>query len=299
MSVTKQIDFIGIGAAKSGSSWLNNILLQHPQIEIPTRKELTFFNRLDISGIVNKNFDNKLDYYLQFWDFNLDKTRGEFSPQYLSDVEAPKRIKEHFPNAKLIVILRNPVHRALSHLEYDQHFNAVISKEIAVEDAFKKHNYLLTAGLYANHLKRWFDVFAKEQIKIIIFEEAVENPKQASTDLFKFLGVTTTKNLDFSAINERKEIKSSTISKLLKVPGKIDKKLEKLDSWKKVKQSGFYNSLIDAKTYLVDKNAQKREKSEFTPEVYSTLNEYYKEPKLELEKLLDIELGSFWKLPNE
>ena len=261
MNTDKQIDFIGIGAAKSGSSWINNILLQHPSIDIPTRKELTFFNRLDISGIENKNFDADLNFYLKFWDFNLtNKIRGEFSPQYLSDIEAPKRIFECFPDVKLVVILRNPTHRALSHFEYDQYFNTIISKDVSVESALKKHPYLMSSGLYAQHLKRWLDLFTKEQIKVIIFEEAIKNPKKTSEVLFDFLGLKCPENIDFSAINERKEIKSSTISKLLKVPGKIDKKLDNIKGWATIKQSGFYNSLIDAKTYLVDKNAQKREK---------------------------------------
>ncbi|MBL4625426.1 MAG: sulfotransferase domain-containing protein [Flavobacteriales bacterium] len=220
MNGNKKIDFIGIGAAKSGSSWLNNILLQHPSIDIPSRKELTFFNRLDISGIANNLYDNNLDFYFQFWDFNKkNKTRGEFSPQYLNDIEAPTKIKACFPNTKLIVILRNPIHRALSHFEYDQHFNAIIPKDVSIENAINKFPYLLDAGLYAQHLKRWLNTFSKEQIKIIIFEEAIENPTSTSQDLFQFLGLDCPTNLDFSAVNERKEIKSSTISKLLKVPG--------------------------------------------------------------------------------
>ena len=291
MNADKQINFIGIGAAKSGSSWLNNVLLQHPEIEIPPRKELTYFNRNNIEGGINSSFDNELDYYLRFWNFtDKEKIRGEYSPQYLNDLEAPSKIHKAFPSVKLIVILRNPVYRLLSHFEYDQHFNGIISKHLQVNEAIEKHPYLLNSGLYAKHLNRWFSIFRKDQIKVIIFEEAINNPLQTSENLFHFIGLDCPKKIDFSVVNERKEIKSSTFYQLLKVPGKIDKKLEKIESWKKVKQSSFYNSLIDAKTYLVDKNARKREKTEFSGAVYDMLNQHYKKPNEELAKLLDIKL---------
>ncbi len=291
MNTDKQINFIGIGAAKSGSSWLNNILMQHPAIEIPPRKELTYFNRNNIEGGINSSFDNELDYYLRFWNFtDKQKIRGEYSPQYLNDLEAPYKIHKAFPDVKLLVILRNPVHRVLSHFEYDQHFNGIISKQLKLNEALEKHHYLLNSGLYAQHLNRWFNIFPKNQIKVIIFEEAIKNPLKTSENLFHFVGLDCPKSLDFSVVNERKGIKSRTLSKLLKMPGKIDKKLEKIEPWKKVKQSGFYNSLIDAKTYLVDKNVRKLEKTEFAEAVYDMLNQYYKKPNEELAKLLDVKL---------
>lgn len=290
MSETKQIDFIGIGAAKSGSSWLTNVLQQHAKIEIPARKELTYFNKLDITGIENNSHSNPIDYYLNFWDFSNNTTKGEFSPQYLSDEIAPSQIKKYFPDVKLIVILRNPVHRALSHFEYDQHFNAIIPKDLNFESAVKQFPYLLEEGVYEKHLQNWLKVFKIEQIKVIILEEAIEKPEQTFQDLFTFLGLDCPSELDFSAVNERKEIKSKTMAKLLKVPGKIDKKLEAIEGWKKVKSSSFYNALIDAKTYLVDKNAQKREKSEFPDETYQMLNKYYSESIANLESLLNLKL---------
>lgn len=295
MNINKQIDFIGIGAVKCGSSWINNLLLQHPQIDIPKRKELTYFNRLDVSEIQNPHFTHGIDFYHNFWDFEIpNRVRGEFSPQYLTDTDAPQRIKDTFPEVKLIVILRNPVSRALSHVEYDQHFNHIISKNLSAMQAFEKHPYLRTAGNYAENLERWISIFGRDKILVMLLEEAIANPTQTAENLFQFLGVNCPDDLDFSAVNERKEIKSNTVAKLLKIPGKIDKKLNHIGPWKKVKQSGLYASLLDTKIALVDKNAQKREKTETDPQVVDYLEQYYQEPNQALATLLNMDL-SCWK----
>ncbi len=295
MSNNHQIHFMGIGAVKCGSSWINNILLQHPQIDIPKRKELTYFNRFDISGIDNPHFTHDLDFYYNFWDFSEpNRIRGEFSPQYLTDTDAPHRIKDTFPAIKLIAILRNPIQRALSHVEYDQHFNGIIDKKLTPLQAFKKHPYLLEAGNYAKHLDRWMQVFDRKNIHLILLEEAIVDPKKTAENLFDFLGTDCPPQLDFSAVNERKEIKSPSVAKLLKIPGKIDKTLDHLGPWKKVKQSGLYASLLDAKTSLVDKNAQKREKQEVDAEVIEYLKKYYASPNQALTNVLNMNL-SCWK----
>lgn len=122
MSPKRQIDFIGIGAPRSASTWLSQCLYEHPQISFPTKhsqkklhpldKEQNFFSQ----SLFRRNYSQKnryakgINWYLDNFDWsNTRQTRGEFSVSYLADSKAPIRIKKHFPNIKIIAILRNPV----------------------------------------------------------------------------------------------------------------------------------------------------------------------------------------------
>jgi hypothetical protein len=111
------IDFIGIGAAKCGTTWLAKCLEEHPDILMSSgksKKELLFFNN---SESVDKFRDEKVSYFdkgyswylKQFPDPEIGKIRGEFTTLYLTDTDAAKRIKEFNPNVKIIAILRNPI----------------------------------------------------------------------------------------------------------------------------------------------------------------------------------------------
>lgn len=292
-SEIKKIDFIGIGAAKCGSSWLSQILSQHPDIEIPKRKELNYFNTKEISGGNNKNNSKVLDYYLNFWTSNSSKTKGEFSPQYFSDLEAPKNILAAFPNIKLIVIIRNPVHRAMSHLEYDQHFNQLISKDTSPKNAFDKYPYLLKEGKYVEHLERWLNFFPKENIQLIVLEEAILNPERISQELFQFLGLSSPDKINFNKVNENKSIKFKWISYLLKFPGKVDKKLSSISIWRKFSSSKLYNTLFDLKIKLTTLNSIKRKKNIVSSETNMFLKNYYAESNQKLKNLFGNDL-SVW-----
>ncbi len=108
------MDFIGIGAVKSGTTWVSKCLEDHPAILFASeksRKEISFFNS-------TSNWQGKGGYDLSTWDKGLDwymqqfppaeegKVRGEFTVTYLIDSLACDRIYKHFPDTKLLVILR-------------------------------------------------------------------------------------------------------------------------------------------------------------------------------------------------
>lgn len=109
--------FLVIGAEKSGTTWLFDVLARHPDIYLPDTKELSFFNHHETNLKTSDYFANLgLPWYEAFYaNFREEIAAGDVSPMYLCDDMAPERIAATIPSARLIVILRDPVERAISH----------------------------------------------------------------------------------------------------------------------------------------------------------------------------------------
>jgi hypothetical protein len=187
-----KVDFIGIGAEKSGTSRIARIMEMHPDICMSKRKELHFFNEKDGHGMKIKNQNYALLgfdwYHSNFKVCNEDSKKGEFSPTYYCCPKAAMRIKKYNPKAKLICCIRNPIDRAFSQYKYDARIG-VINRNISFEDAIKYKSDYLEKGLYCKHLKVYYSLFPKNQIHIVLFEDICDDINTVSKKLFQFLGV--------------------------------------------------------------------------------------------------------------
>ena len=124
-------NFMCIGASKSGTTSLYDILKQHSNIFLPTFKEPHFF---DISPV----YEHGISWYdkTYFSGVKKEKCIGDFTPTYLFDKYAPERILSSLgKNVKFIIILRNPVDRAYSHY---LHSKRDLHEHLSFEDALKK-----------------------------------------------------------------------------------------------------------------------------------------------------------------
>lgn len=174
-------DFIGIGAQRSGTSWIYACLFEHPELCLP-RKEINFFSR-------ERNWSRGFDWYEAiFAECRPGLVAGEYSTSYLAHNEAPVRICERYPSARLMVSLRNPVDRAFS-----SYLNDIVAGVVPAATGFSKamefHPEYLERGRYAYYLRGYFAVFPREQIWISVFEEARRDPETAIGDMYRFLGV--------------------------------------------------------------------------------------------------------------
>lgn len=102
---TKQPSFFIVGAPKAGTTALSKYLGRHPEIFVPPRKELNYFNK----GLVRVSPIKTLDEYLSFFAEGKGKICGEASPVYLRTPNAAKEIHDFNPDAKIIIMLREPV----------------------------------------------------------------------------------------------------------------------------------------------------------------------------------------------
>ena len=177
------MDFIGLGAQKAGTSWIYACLYEHPETCMPF-KEIHFFSR-------ERHYKNGIDWYKEkFRTCPKNKLKGEFSTSYLDSEVAAKRIHQHFPNAKLIACLRNPINRAFS-----SYINGIKGGRVPADWSFeealkkdKKENYL-EQGFYYRNLQFYLKYFNRDKILVLIYEDIKKNPLKFMQKIYDFLDV--------------------------------------------------------------------------------------------------------------
>lgn len=182
-------DFLTIGAEKAGTTWLYEVLRQHPQVFMPDSKEIHFFNKYDSNNILRDNFNNiGIDWYKQFFKGAMpDQIKGEVTPMYLCDTEAPNRIFCTLPNIKIIVSLRNPIDRAISHYKMaisKGHINYSFDSVVSMDN-----NFIIERGMYSRQIKILYDYFEMDQVHIVIFERMMANPLTELSQIAHHIGV--------------------------------------------------------------------------------------------------------------
>ena len=204
-----QIHFIGIGVEKSGTTTVAALLNEHPQICMSDPKEVRFFNsqRDYIHVGENVNYEKGLDWYSRHFEHCKEKLKGEFSTQYFQDHSAAERIKKDFPEARLILCLRNPFDRIIS--QYKMYRDYFKKEKRPFEEAIlhPASDYIHKSN-YATHLKRWMDLFGKDNIHIVILERLNADKQKSTSSLLNFLNVDEKEAADL--LGEKKNTASSS-----------------------------------------------------------------------------------------
>ncbi len=205
-------DFLIIGGQRCGSTSLFSYLSQHPRIVPSYKKEVHYFDL---------HFDRGSDWYRSHFplqaraDFEqrLDRPprTGEATPYYIFHPQVPARVADLLPKVKLIALLRNPVHRALSHyhhhrrkkyefLSFEEALDAEEERLDGAEQrlvgddgySFNHHRYsYLARGRYAEQLERWWQHFDRNQFFIARSEDFYAEPSSIIADICQFLEVPT------------------------------------------------------------------------------------------------------------
>jgi hypothetical protein len=196
-------DFLLIGAQKSGTTWLWGILDQHPGTDLPQKKEIHFFGGVEIYR------KGREWYYNHFENLDSSKVSGEASTTYLYDnipywynpthdlqhdhslPAIPELITNELPNVKILVVLRDPVWRAVSAYKHYVR-NGFISPLFGLEKAAKQRPRLriLEYGHYAQYIRLWEEVVPPERMRIFIFEhDIVIRAEETARNAYGFLGL--------------------------------------------------------------------------------------------------------------
>ena len=185
----EKLAFAIIGTQKSGSTTLAYQMAQHPKVDFCKHKEPDFFSKRD-------DWKSSLSEYDALFQNQSGLVKGEASTTYtwyLEYPEVPQRLREYNPDIKLIVILRNPVDRLISH--YTHHMLKGRTR-IPIEEEVLKDPTYINHSMYNLQLKPYLDLFDKEQIKLVIFEEYVKDPLPIVNDLFEFIEIDTLNDTD-------------------------------------------------------------------------------------------------------
>jgi len=202
-------NFLIVGCQKGGTSSLHAYLAQHPSLAPAAIKEVHFFD----GGLLpswEKYADGERLYRSYFgWDALL-KAQGrqsyEASPCYMFNPLAPSRMAAMVPDAKLIVLLRDPVDRAISHYFHEKRkgreplaiMDALFAEDERLAVARCSGNYkdlswinhsYVTRGLYAEQLERVFEYYPLDQVLILESSEFYGDPKRALAQVLAFIGL--------------------------------------------------------------------------------------------------------------
>jgi len=200
-------DFIIAGAMKSGTTTLHAILNQHPDIFIPD-DELHFFDMDNIVQHADFNFFEKGRWHCHdlskspehYWRWYSQKFQpanagvllGEDSTTYLASETAIKRIAQQNKNIKLIIMLRQPTARAYSHY---WHMVQAGRAMFSFEDMLKiSPLHLVNRSDYFKQLSVLFNYVDKKHVKVVLFEDFLDNKKTVLSDVCDFL------NIDFNKL---------------------------------------------------------------------------------------------------
>lgn len=198
-------DFLLLGAARCGTTSLFRYLQQHPQILPSRNKELHFFDLQFESG--------SAWYGKHFFPSTLRGERyivGEATPYYLFHPLVPARVRAALPNVRLIVTLREPAERAVSHYAhnlYQGYETLPLAEALAREDErlageearmlhnptyhsfHHQHHSYKARGRYAQQLQRWLAFFPRTQLYVVVLEEWQAQPQIMLAQICRFLGL--------------------------------------------------------------------------------------------------------------
>lgn len=274
-------NFLGIGAARSGTSWLDQILRSHPDIYLPERrKEVDFFN---------KYYNRGIEWYQDFFVPTNRETRyqaiGEISPDYLYGKNVPERIHKHLPDCQFIVILRNPADRA-----YSQYGFVIkeLNEQRTFPNFFEQEPEVFHRGLYYQQLQRYLKYFSREKFIILIYEDTMSNPEKALNKLADFLSVDTAK-FNRTLIEQR-----VNASRLVRFP-RIRLLARRFRNFLRQNDLDWLWNVAKAST--IERIFEKPGTiSRIAPDVRADLISKYESDIAALEELVDLDL-SIWRKP--
>ena len=179
--------FLFIGPDKSGSTWIYEILKQHPQCFVPVVKDIYFFDRYYEKGTA---------WYEKFFEKAPKDSiaAGELSHDYLYSAQAAARIIKHYPDIRLMTSLRDPVERTFSHYLYLVRSGLT---QAPFEDALEEFDELIENSLYYKYFLEYINIFPASQIKVLWFEQLQADPRAYAREIFDYLGISWTEDIDF------------------------------------------------------------------------------------------------------
>jgi hypothetical protein len=270
-------NFLFIGPDKTGSSWMYEILKQHPNCYVPQCKDIYFFDRYYMRG---------RDWYLSFFK-EADAQHfavGELSHDYLFSRIAAERIKQDLPEVKLLTCLRHPVERTFSHYLFMIRSGRTLATFSQALDEFPE---LINNSLYYKHLSQYFHLFRKEKIKVLFFQDLKSDSVQFASQLFDFLELPFISEIDYAqAVLSASQPRLFLLARLAKMSANLARDLGFTNMVGRVKQSQWVG--------LLYKPFTSQEKPRMTAQESNNLLKAFRQDTLLLQDLLEIDLSDWF-----
>lgn len=208
--------FICIGPGRAGTSWLYEILLDHPQIGMAKNiKETEFFDL---------NFDKGADWYYSYFT-NLEhcKAVGEITNRYIFNKDVAGRIKATLGTCKIMVCLRNPYDRIISNYGFKIREGAL---NCSFDEAIEIMPDLVSENLYSVYLESFLKEFPLEDFFFFFYDDLINCPENLCSNTYRFLGVDPlhTPQSRNKIINQSIKPRWSQIAKIAKLTARLLRK---------------------------------------------------------------------------
>jgi hypothetical protein len=187
-------DFVGVASAKAGTSWWYSLLLDHPEISNNRLgvKELCYFYHFGYHGIDQRS----RSVYRRAFAAPKGTISGEWSPGYLSHPFCIEHLSSAAPATKLLLILRNPVDRLVSHINQIKRVRAkafnLEPKMDYLFGIFSVYPEVFSQSLYVHSLRQMLRFFDASQILVLQYERCKLEPVEQIRKTYRFLGVKDT-----------------------------------------------------------------------------------------------------------
>lgn len=199
----KRLDFIAVGPQRTASSWLHLMLLQHPEISLPTQVKETMF--------WDKRFEKGTGWYEKFFqDGRGGRRRGEIAPTLFPSEPARVRLWQSSPETRIIILVRDPVERAISHYRHER---ALGLQSGSLQDAVRRDPRILEASRYSKYLPLWIADFGQERIHLVSQESIADRPREVLNELCHFLCIQ--EQFTFGEIGSKSSLGSTARSPML------------------------------------------------------------------------------------
>lgn len=294
-------DFFIVGAFKSGSTALYEGLRRHPQIFMPFHKEPLYFGD-DLTRRYGRM--TEADYLRLFRNAQPGQRVGEASTWYLYSTSAAHEIKRFSPDARILVVLRNPVdvmyaqHNQLifNVIEDIPDFGEALAAEperragkrlppgpINVENLFYRHSVQ-----FAEQLERYFEVFGRHDVHVMLFDDLRRDGALVVRGALEFLGVDPSLAKAPPTANESRRVRSPIVQRLIFAPKLL------LPLAPMLRRFPLVRSL---RTRLLEMNSEAKPRPPMDPELRRQLLDEFR-PEIErLAKLIDRDLSAWLEPP--
>lgn len=255
--MTARPNFFVIGVVKGGTTSLYHYLDQHPEVYLPPVKETNHFAaadikaenflpeyatdvRIDLDAYIKRGMPEQVHiahvnsanhYAALFSRVNGESAVGEISNSYMICPSAAEAIHRFNPDARIIVVLRNPVARAWSQYLMNlreaktrsPHFTEEVfsDAEAAVTGWGANHQYL-ELGKYAEQLERYIRLFGPDRVKAVFFEAYKASPQKVMAEICRFLEIDPNFPFDFSTKSNKASLpRNAAVNSLLVKSGAV------------------------------------------------------------------------------
>jgi hypothetical protein len=293
--------FFIVGAPKCGTTAMKEYLRAHPGIFMPALSEINHF--ADDLLAKDDALLSRSNYLRLFDDARPDQLAGEKSVFHLYSNRATSTIKKFCADARIIIMLRNPVD-----MLYSLHAQLMFNGEEDIRDfgaalaadGHRPHNNRLRiktahwykkVGNFSEQVQRYFDVFGRDRVLVVIYEDLRRNTPQVYRATLEFLGVDPDFRPDFGVVNANRELRSLTLHRFLI-------RLPRTSLTRRLLPPRVHQQLFRGCSWLQQFNTVSKPRPAMDPQLRCSLIREY-EPEIQrLSALLRADLGSWLQQDN-